>query len=38
MFECAEDLMIQFVNLMPEGIAVILILNIISDLLFNVKE
>ncbi len=38
MFEIAEQLMIQFVNLMPEGIAIILVLNIVSDLLFNTKE
>jgi len=35
MFECAEQLMIDLVDLIPVGVVTILILNIISDLLFN---
>lgn len=35
MFECAEQLMIDLVGLIPVGVVTILVLNIISDLLFN---
>lgn len=35
MFEVAIQLMIQFINLMPAGIVVILVLNLCSDLLFG---
>lgn len=35
MFDSAIQLMIEFVNIIPIGIVVILIFNIISDLLFG---
>ena len=35
MFECAIQFMIEFVNIMPIGIVVILVLNLVSDLLFG---
>lgn len=35
MFECAIDFMIEFVNIIPVGVVVILILNLVSDLLFG---
>lgn len=35
MFDCAIDFMVQFVNIVPLGIVIILIFNIISDLLFG---
>lgn len=35
MFECAIDFMVQFVNIVPLGIVIILVFNIISDLLFG---
>lgn len=35
MFDCAIQLMIEFIHLMPIGIVVIMVLNICRDLLFN---
>lgn len=35
MFDCAIQLMIEFVNIIPIGLVVILVFNIISDLLFG---
>lgn len=35
MFEVAIEFMKQFVNLMPTGIVIILVLNICRDLLFG---
>lgn len=35
MFECAIQFMTEFVNIIPMGIVLILIFNIISDLLFR---
>ena len=35
MFDCAIQLMIEFVNIIPLGLVVILVFNIISDLLFG---
>lgn len=35
MFECAIQLMIEFVNIIPIGICVILIFNLIADLLWG---
>lgn len=35
MFDCAIEFMVQFVNIIPLGIVIILVFNIISDLLFG---
>lgn len=35
MFDCAIQLMIDFVHLIPVGVVVILVLNICRDLFFN---
>jgi hypothetical protein len=35
MFDCAIQFMTEFVNLIPIGIVVILVLNLVSDLLFG---
>lgn len=35
MFDCAIQFMIEFVNVMPIGLVVILVLNLVSDLLFG---
>ena len=35
MFDVSIQLMIEFVNIMPIGIVVILVLNLVSDLLFG---
>ena len=35
MFDCAIQLMIEFVNIIPIGIVIVLVFNIISDLLFS---
>ncbi len=35
MFDCAIQFMTEFVNIMPIGIVVILVLNLVSDLLFG---
>lgn len=35
MFDVAIQFMIEFVNILPIGIVVLLILNLISDLLFG---
>lgn len=35
MFDCAIQLMIEFVNIIPIGIVIVLVFNIISDLLFG---
>ena len=35
MFECAIQLMIEFVNIIPSGVVIILVLNLISDLLWG---
>ena len=35
MFDCAIQFMIEFVNIMPIGLVVILVLNLVSDLLFG---
>lgn len=35
MFDCAIQFMTEFVNIMPIGIGVILVLNLVSDLLFG---
>lgn len=35
MFECAIDFMIQFVNIIPIGIVLVLVFNLISDLLWG---
>lgn len=35
MFDVAIQLMIEFVNIMPIAIVVILVLNLVSDLLFG---
>lgn len=35
MFDVAIQFMIQFVNIMPVGLVLILVLNLISDLLFG---
>lgn len=37
MFDVAIQFMIEFVNIMPIGIVVILVLNLVSDLLFGRK-
>ena len=35
MFDVAIQFMIQFVNIMPVGLVLILVLNLVSDLLFG---
>lgn len=35
MFECAIQLMIELVNIIPAGVVIILVLNLISDLLWG---
>lgn len=35
MFDCAITLMIQFVELIPAGVVLILVFNLIRELLFN---
>lgn len=35
MFDVAIQFMIQFINLMPAGLVIILVLNLCSDLLFG---
>lgn len=35
MFDCAIQFMIEFVNIIPLGIVIVLIFNLISDLLFG---
>lgn len=35
MFDVAIQFMIEFVNILPTGIVVILVLNLVSDLLFG---
>lgn len=35
MFECAETLLIQLINVLPQFICFILVFNLISNLLFD---
>lgn len=35
MFDVAIQFMIEFVNILPTGIVVILVLNLVSDLIFG---
>lgn len=35
MFDVAIQFMVEFVNILPVGLVVILVLNLISDLLFG---
>lgn len=35
MFDCAIEFMIEFVNIIPVGVVVVLLLNLISDLLLG---
>ncbi len=35
MFDVAIQFMVEFVNIMPVGLVVILVLNLVSDLLFG---
>ena len=35
MFDVAIQFMVEFVNIMPVGLVVILLLNLVSDLLFG---
>lgn len=35
MFEIAIQFMVEFVNIMPIGLVVILVFNLVSDLLFG---
>lgn len=35
MFDVAIQFMIEFVNILPVGLVVILVLNLVSDLLFG---
>lgn len=35
MFEVAIEFMVEFVNIMPVGLVVLLVMNLVSDLLFG---
>ena len=35
MFDCAIQLIIEFVNIIPAGVVIVLVFNLISDLLWG---